>query len=289
MRKQFMFVLVATFLIGMITSCEEIDNPAPLPTNYLKSYIDMFIECDSLDIWSFGGMAIDDENKRYDIVDNGSSPEGIGISVNATYPAKDYWSSYPTNIYYPVLLFESPNHLQINDDNPYYRHIQIQYDKYIEEVGDTTYNRMIGGRYGNKKGVVITVFPLKEVVITADKSFGSDYPAGTDLSSLFRIIFDDVYATVHNGYMAAPGTYRYIATYYSDEYFVNSPMSIRCLKLSEINLEDYPFTEARWDFFLEAKPEKTDTYTFHVKLTFTDGTVLEGDSRRGAIMVKGRD
>jgi hypothetical protein len=52
-------------------------------------------------------------------------------------------------------------------------------------------------------------------------------------------------------------------------------------------LEEYSFTEAEWRFFLDDKPDHTDTYTFHIKMTFTDGTVLENDAQ--PITIKGKD
>lgn len=291
MKKKTVYSMLACmFLLGIVASCSnEIPTPDVLPSVYQKSYISMFIRCDSLDISSYGGITIDKERKIIYRNDIYTSSENIAINVDATKPAYNRYSGYPTNIYYPVPYIGSTDVLFSNGDNPndhYYQERQTGYERYIEEVGDTVFDRTI--RWSDfKPEVIATCIPLKNVVITADKSFGSNLTPGVDLSPLFDIAFDDVHATIKSGYTAAPDTYRYRPENYDDKYLKNGPMSFRCISLFAANLEDYSFTKAQWEFYLTVKPERTDTYTFHVKLTFADGTVLEDDAP--PVAVKGKD
>ena len=269
MKKQLIYLLTATLLSGVAVSCEDI-TPAALPTYFCKSYIDTFIKCDSLSFLSTDGIAIDKINMRFYNVTK--SQENILIYVSGDEPS----NSGTTNVFcseesrYRPWYHEYPGHA-------FYDSIYAQYDKYIEMIGDTAYNKTLELRWLLR---IVSLSALKKVVITANKDFNGKFPMGTDLSSLFYIGFDDVYATVKNGYKTAPHTYQLD---YTDNDIV--PISYRCLKLSEANLEEYPFIEPQWGLCLDVKPEKTDNYTFHVKFTFADGTVLEGDAP--AITVKG--
>lgn len=275
MRKRLSHIALCVFILGIMSACDKVDynyGPSPDATFYFKSYIKEFIKCDSLKLFSHSGYVLDKENKLYTHGVDETSLEGVVITASGEIPAK---KNYPTNIFYDVVNVSAPD--------PYDLDRKTGYERLTKEVGDTTYNRKI---FNYKRiPLVVTISPVKKVIITADKSFGADFQPGTDLSSFFSIIFDDAYATIKNNYVQAPGTYRYDCEPYT-LYSADSPKSLRYLKLSDTNLEKYPFTEAVWDFFLENKPEHTDSYTFHVKIIFTDGTVLEGDAQ--TIKVQGK-
>jgi hypothetical protein len=160
------------------------------------------------------------------------------------------------------------------DDRIYCAERKRGYDHYITLIGDTSYN--VQTRDYLTTSAIIT--PLKSIAIVADKDFSSDYPAGSDLSPLFTVYFDDPYSTVKNGYKQVEGTYRFIE-------IAPHPQSIFKSKLSEANFEKRPFIGDEWLCFLDAAPEKTDTYTFQVKVTFADGTVLEATAP--SINIKG--
>ncbi len=280
MKKILSYIVFCVSLLIVMSACEKIEyKPSPFPKEYFKSYIKEFIKCDSLQLYSNSGYIVDKENKLYYCGDR-TSLEGIVIAASGKTPAK---RSYPTNIFYDIDIINSAGLLPNGSNaDPYDLDRKTGYEKLTKEVGDTTYSRKIF--YNKRLPLFVSISPVKKVVITADKSFGTNFKSGTDLSSFFSIIFDDAYATIKNHYVQVPGTYKY-ESYAS--YSTDSPKSIRYLKLSDTNLENYPFTEASWDFFLESKPERTDIYKFNVKMTFTDGTVLEGDAP--AIKVQGKN
>lgn len=279
MKKSFarIFLLAAACAAGMSSCQTEYADPAPYPTAFHKSYISTFIACDSLTVHSYGGMSINKEDKLYGRVGKDTSPEGIVVCVFADEPAGGRYGGYPTNIYYPVPQIGSTGFLLSNGDNPndpYYQARQTGYDKYVEEVGDTAYNRKL---WLGSLNLTVALRPLKEVTITADKSFAPDLPAGSDLNKLFKVIFDDVYTTIRNGYKHVDGTYRREEPVYLGN-GEEEIQSLRCLPLVGTRLEDYLFPKTEWEFFLDAKPEETEVYTFHVRMTFTDGTTLEADA-----------
>jgi hypothetical protein len=277
MKKTLSYIVSCVCILRVMSACDKVscDPPGPYPDKeiYFKSYIKEFIKCDSLKLFSHSGYVLDKENKLYTHGVDETSLEGIIIAVSGRTPAK---RNYPANLFYDVDIINSAGLLPNGSTpDPYDLDRKTGYKKLTKEVGDTAYNRKI--EYDKRLPLVVTISPVKKVIITADKSFGANFQSGTDLSSFFSIIFDDAYATIKNNYVQAPGTYRYDCEPYT-LYSADSPKSLRYLKLSDTNLEKYPFTEAAWDFFLESKPEHTDSYTFHVKITFTDGTVLEGDA-----------
>ncbi|NDV57999.1 hypothetical protein [Bacteroides sp. 519] len=269
-------LLIITLTITLLISCDNDPSPYIIKPSCNKSYIGAFIKCDSLKITHADGLVIDEENKLCYWLED-SSQENIVIGVNGQQPT---CQKYPTNYFCQFPYIGSTDILMSNGDNPndpYYLDIQAQYDKYIEEVGDTTYNKA-GGR-----GVIVSCVSIKNISITANKEFDKNYPANTDLSSFFLILFDDIYATIKNNYIHVPESYTFC--YLNHVPSIDNPESWRCL--SKTNLEDYLFTEAFWLLFLNRKPEKTDTYTFHIKITFADGTVLENDAP--PIVIKGKN
>ena len=268
--------------MGVTASCNNEGGDGDyIPEIYIKSYISKFIKCDKIEITSNNGFIVDEKNKLFYHSGDDNSLEGLVVTVWGDKPAS--WD-YPTNMFYPVPQIGSTGFLLSNGDSPndpYYLERQAGYDRYVEEVGDTTYNRTLN--FMQAVGCVVSCIPVKSVTITADKSFGSDFPVNTDLSPFFSIIFDDVYATIKNNYAPVSGSYQPKIDSYDP---INNPVSYRYLRLSEINLEEYLFTRVLWDLFLDSKPEQTDTYTFYVTMEFTDGTVLKGEAP--PIKIKGR-
>jgi hypothetical protein len=188
-----------------------------------------------------------------------SIADGIELDIKTkSYIDKD------TCVFYDNYYYDSP---YLNEDERiYYLERKKGYDYYIALIGDTSYNARL--RKDAYYGGWAIITPLKSIAIVADKDFNSDYPVGSDLSSLFTVYFDDPYSTVKNGYRSVEGTYRF---------FENAPFpqSIFKSKLTEANFEERPFIGHEWLCFLDVAPEKADTYTFQVKVTFVDSTVLE--------------
>lgn len=265
MKRVLISMLAGIFLLTVVISCSNHDIGEG--EDYTcKSYITSYVKCDCIHYIQSGSDYIINEEER--IYHQGrtwdSSGENIVLSVGAEKTENDQ------NTFSYTHLTQMPPPIP-----------SAEYNKYMEEVGDTSYNMTFNSDANPKGAVIVICVPLKSVVITSDKNFGVNYPTGTNLNQFFSIIFDNVYASIRNGYVRVDGSYR--RSYESPE----SLTSLELAKLSEINLEEYPFIEAKWDFLLYTRPEETDIYTFHVKLTFVDGTVLEGDAP--PVTVKGRN
>jgi hypothetical protein len=155
-------------------------------------------------------------------------------------------------------------------NEPFYLQRKAEYDKYINVVGDTAFNKKAVSTIA-----VAILDTLSSIIITANKDFGVNHLAGANLSSLFSIYFYDLYAFIKNGYQPPEGTYNI-----SDEHFIAPPderihMPLFKAKLSELNFAERPFIGNEWYCHLEVAPEKTGEYTFNVQVTLVDGTVLE--------------
>jgi len=278
MKKLLLILLAGIFAFEMITSCNKSDEnivfldgnketqdsipkdtlpPAPDPYwdgpwYYYKSYIDDFVKCDTLSVWYCkGGLNMDDAN-LFSIDPAPDRQSGMLIRVRGSI-VKD-----PANSY----------HVQVALEDEPYPVQQEEYDKYSKELGDTAFNKKLTENL--KIPVVASLRTLKSVSITSDKSFGKDYPAGTDLSPLFYIIIDDIYATVKNKYVAVSGVLPSNA-----HYDKNYPQTTRRFRLNEVDLEDYPYISADWKLFLSPYPQLGTDYTLYIQATYTDGTVLE--------------
>lgn len=276
MRKSLIRIslLVAT-CTAVMASCTTEVTPK---TKKQKSYITQFVKCEQLYITGSNTSTLDLEKKKFfwQYLNEGQMKSDVSLNVNATLinPNLNEHEFYPAK----------------NDDDPRRAEKQAVYERYIKQLNDMTFV-WNSSTCGPSRDLTVTCVPLKSVAITADKDFGEDLPAGADLGQLFHILFDDVAATISAGYTATSDCYRGLLPDYQwvfgPDQSTCSPISLRCLPLKDAPLEDYSFTEARWVFFLDDKPEKPDTYTFHVQMTFADGTVLEADSP--PILIKGEN
>jgi hypothetical protein len=233
----------------------------------LKSYIETFIDCRQLNVQSVAGVKADETKKVLGpcthrwvtgevIPDVFSVADGILLDI--------YGDGDATHIFYDNSFYKSPG---LNDDERfYYLERKEGYEKYIDLIGDTAYNADL--RIDECPHVSAIITPLRSISITCDKSYSSQYPAGSDLNSLFTVYYDDPYSTVKNGYKSIGGSYRFWD-------HIIYPQSVIKEKLSKADFKESPFIGSQWLCFLDEAPEKTDEYVFQVKVTLIDGTVME--------------
>jgi len=231
---------------------------------FYKYYIDAFVKCDTLMAWIGNRFVISDTNKFCITGD----PDQQSILINIT----GSLVKNRANIYNSVIVYAGYDCTNDPCLNPVY-------EMHSKKVGDGAFDREILMR--KKKSEVASVYTLKDIVITSDKSFGNHFPAGTDLSSFFYIIIDDIYATVRNNYVPESGVLPD-----NPDYDPDNPQTRRRFRMDEVNLEDYPYISADWTLFMHTRPENSGDYTFHIKATYTNGTILETDTN--SIYVKGK-
>ncbi|MDR1225878.1 MAG: hypothetical protein LBK47_03145 [Prevotellaceae bacterium] len=266
MKKIFLFACILSGLIACDSEVTYDCGCAPPSPIFLKSYIQAFIDGYKgrevyVDVRC--GYEIDTVRKSIDRcwrVDSSviyDVKDVIGIEIESHLNDPEYNGEF-----YNVNLYRDAS------KNPRDMERQKGYDKYIELVGDTSFNREMDG----KPDVVSMITPLKNIAITCDKDFGANYPAGSNLNELFTVYFDDPYSTVKNGYHPVEGTYAYFR---GADFQRDNPQSIVKVRLSEANFSERPFIGNKWLCILDVAPERTDTYIFEVKITFVDGAELK--------------
>jgi hypothetical protein len=250
-------LLLFCIAFGLSACTDDCCTP---PTWFYKSYIQTFVDCRFL------------HNRQLNVQAGIRMDGGIQLDIYGRVSSgEDAYrdsSVFYDNTYYNSLHLDEEGRI-------YYARCKQGYDKYIAIVGDTSYNAELD----MPLDVRAMITPLHSIAITADKDFGDDYPAGSDLSSLFTVCFDDPYATVKNGYKSIEGTG-------SLSHIVWYPQSVVSVKLSEANFSERPFIGDEWLCLLDLAPEQTGEYTFYVKARLVDGTVLEGTA--SPITIKGR-
>lgn len=273
-------------MIGATIACDRVIVDKP-PIFFTKSYIKVFIECGEISgkkvqVESNIGLRVDTVNKIFyrNNNENFSVPYSINddvwLSINASSAGYIYRDS---SIYYAVPQIGRTDFLLSNGDDPndpFYLERQKGYDKYINIIGDTTYNKE---EYAPSQTTAI-ITPVKEFVITSDKDY-ANFSAGSNLNKLFTVYFDNPYATVKNNYQAIKGSYHY-------DFIYDYPISVIRTNLGDVNFPSYKFIGNQWLCHLDIAPDKTDTYTFYVKVILDDGTMLEGTDPV-TISIKGKD
>jgi hypothetical protein len=262
MKNICVFIITAIVLVA----CENSEDCGcvPPPEKTFKSYIQTFIECGKirdhkLQVVSNIGLKVDTVKKTLNINANVdfSTPYSIENDIWLEIVAQSsHVIDRDSSLYYAVPQIGRTDFLFSNGDNPndpFYLERQRMYDKYIDIVGDTLFNKKLESP--PKSNAIIT--PVKDIVITCDKDFTSEFPAGSNLNSLFTVYFDNPYATVKNNYRTVEGSYRY-------EWVLSDfPVSIFEAPLSEINFSNYPFISNKWNCRLNVAPENTGSYIFH--------------------------
>ncbi|MDR2010344.1 MAG: hypothetical protein LBQ22_07670 [Bacteroidales bacterium] len=275
MKKLFLTVCI---FLGLNACSDDVNPNTPesvlAPMKTFKSYIQTFVNCKKkMAVSVVVGVEIDETKKifglsgpSYDrLLAGETNPDVFSVSDGMMLEILGHWQDSVFND--TCIIFDADTSSALDGEGrTYYIETKTKYDYYTALIGDTSYNAQLRGDEGPNARAIIT--PLNSITIVADRNFSSDYPAGSDLSPLFTVYFDDLYSTVKNGYKPVEGTYRFYEN-------LPYPQSIVKVKLSEANFAGRPFIGVEWYCLLDVAPEKTDTYTFRVKSTFIDGTVLE--------------
>ncbi|MDO4727309.1 MAG: hypothetical protein Q4A56_08890 [Porphyromonadaceae bacterium] len=279
MKKNILVFSVILVLLGCDTTPPSPDTPPPL--RFYKSYIQCFRELGEikhkvLSVWISSGNRIDTVNKLiypfgnliedysryYGIDENLSIGVSVRIEQNGLYYRKPMGSKKHTN---PDVWKENER-------------INSVYDSLLNLIGDTAFNKST--REHIQVRAIIT--SISTFVITCNKDYNSKFPKGSDISSLFTVFFDDPYATVKSGYKQAPDHYAYDWFY---KYIY--PTSIVKTNLATVDFANRPFIGDEWRCMLDVAPDNSDSYTFTVEVTLTDGTVFRATTN--PIKIKGKN
>jgi hypothetical protein len=236
----------------------KIENSPPYaPSFFSKSYIQWFIGDDTVKtITRVGGFSIDENTKVIEefigIVHDGrySSLSEV-IRLRVSIEGSGGFNDCARNVAWP-------SDRCLEDTRKFYAQ--------LAEIGDTSFNKEVYGF-----GAASTQARIKSVTITSDRDFTADYPAGSSLNDLFTIYFNDPYALIKNNYQPIEGTYKYQTDYYTSNY----PFVVFKEQLSTVNFIERPFIDYEWHVVLNAAPETTGTYAFHIAIALADDRVLE--------------
>jgi hypothetical protein len=262
MKKIFFLILIATTIVA----CEDRGENDTVPVELAKHYIDRFVDCKQLKISSWTGDFFIDEKLKIVEQTEEKIENVITLKIDGLPENKREETYY--------IVYHADYSDGFTPDDAFYARIRGTYLNYIEQIGDTCFNMYLPG--GVSSTITAITIPLKTISITSNKDFGKEYPAGSEMNGLFTVFFDDAYATIKNGYKQVEGTY----TIYSpdNKFQYKIPHSIYKAKLSEVNFAEHPFITNEWSCISNAVPEKTDEYTFHIKVSMDDGTTMEGDA-----------
>ncbi|MDR0989488.1 MAG: hypothetical protein LBM06_08560 [Prevotellaceae bacterium] len=276
--KKLLFLLLPILIV--VISCVEdkevIDGPGRQGFYYTKTYINQFIHCDTVLIRNCWLKKNDPQKElilaKEEILDQSTYHPTL-------YTQGWFYDAMPKylkegHIYYPIS--SSPG----NQTAP-----NLEYRKRIEALGDTTFitrRNTIENLPFPYHIVSICTSPLRSVVITADKDFDNDYPAGANLSSRFTAFLFDVDALLKNDYQSTGDSYYSELREAQNDpgYFAyEDPYILRAVNLADANLGNYSLMESEWIFYLNTLPQRSDDYTFRIKLIFADGSAVEQVSK----------
>jgi len=270
-------LFLSLFGISLIT-CEKNNSSISVPVDFTKNYISRFVDCEDINVSSgeyYLSSMFDTEMPK--LLIQALPKKDTVLNIHNLY---NCWNGF----YFDNNILLSGNSYDDGryPDDVYYTNKRQIYYSYINQIGDTCFNRILPGGHSPISDA-ITV-PLRTISITCDKDFSPEFPAGAELSSLFHVVFDDFYATIKNGYKTAEGSFSPPNDTPNWKYYVNH--SYFKEKLSEVNFPERPFIGNEWLCILDVVPNKTAEYTFHVKVTLVNGNEMEKTSP--PIEIKGK-
>ena len=114
------------------------------------------------------------------------------------------------------------------------------------------------------------------VRIFTTQDYTADYLAGSDVSNLFSIYFEDPLRTIENNYQTvyADDTYQDVA-YLNHEYWKTFPQTISGNILSSIDFSKKPFIGAKWFLLPNTKPDTAGDYVFNLVITTKQGKIIQ--------------
>jgi hypothetical protein len=280
--KRTLWILIVVALIANACDNNNIENDlAPMKTfrSYIQTYVDckgensMRVDIRIVKIDASDGIAKQIPSKAWVSPDLGSTvfsvdDDGILIDMYGHFYDDLEKRKWDTCIFYRDnrYIIQQAGFPVGEPDMNYYMDRKRGFDKYSALIGDTCFNRTIRGDEISLVRAIVT--PLHSLTVAADRDFGGEYAAGSDLSDFFTVYFEDPYSIVKNGYKPVEGTF----AYYEELPYAQC---VRKARLPEANFQERPFIGDGWMLALNVAPEQTGKYVFNIKASFADGTVLE--------------
>ncbi len=268
MMKIYSIILMTACIFCLSCSDDNDNTKTAYPPINEKSYIQGFydLELNNVRVSAGFGLLPDKERniiyfrKTSDTDDISSIGKGVRLSI-----------TIGQDIYGRGLI-------DYKEINPY----RSEYFRYIDLINDTLYNSDIMDGLGGGMAFALTD-TLQTIRITCDKDFNAEYKAGSDLSSLFSIYFEEPYTTVKNGYKSSQGKNYYEVDIIRKEF----PYSFYGELLSKVDLSKKYFIAPLLYLSLEATPDKTAEYLFTVTIKNTQGKEVTVSAN--AILIKGKE
>ncbi|MDR2955742.1 MAG: DUF5034 domain-containing protein [Prevotella sp.] len=254
-KKNIYIVFLVIFTI-IITGCDPGWDP-PYEKELNNSYIQSFRRVDTVFIWEMMGVKIDYQKK----------------TINRTsFSIYTQWKPDTT-----FSVFEGIT-LSIHQGNRYISYgdndeVEAKYYEYISLLGDSTFTlNNVSSGMAPPAAIIDT---LSSISIFCNEDFSEDFPAGSDISSLFYVFFENPYWVVTNGYKSYSGDHSYTSSSIKEGF----PYAIEGWELNSIDFTTKPFIGATWDCQLTQAPDVTGIYSFDVEVTKTDGKKIRVTSR----------
>jgi hypothetical protein len=162
-----------------------------------------------------------------------------------------------------------------------------EYKRLITELRDTTcpFERGDGmthvpsGKYPSSyaefPGIVSILNPITDLEITSNPQYTQSIPADKPITELFAVLFNDVNATIWNGYVQPDNTYWSFVTYAGRHAHTEVPAYYtRVAATDKAAYCNKPYIGQDMFLKLLAVPDdNSKEYTLTFKFTFADGTV----------------
>lgn len=116
---------------------------------------------------------------------------------------------------------------------------------------------------------------LQSVKVFTDQDYTSEFLAGSDVSSLFSIYFEDPLRTIQNDYKSVTGEDAYQdKRFQSNDYWKVFPHTITGNILSTIDFSKKYFIGSEWLLTPHQKPDVSGEYVFTIEIATRSGKVV---------------
>lgn len=131
---------------------------------------------------------------------------------------------------------------------------------------------------------------FQSVKLYTDQDYSSDFKAGSDVSSLFTVYFEDLQRTVQNNYQSVMEA----DTYQDKDFIINGdrnffPHTISAAKLMDIDFTQGKFIGTKWYLKPHQTPDVTGVYTFTIEIKKENGKIVQKQTEPFYIETKNQE
>lgn len=254
------YLILGLSSLLFLSSCKSSDDTTCCDTPYVSGY---YIQGYFTDLKEDGIMfepnwallSLDETNKIFEIDWNHlENQRGNALAMTLSFKA----------------IHQAPTKGNSGGTPGYYNLFHV----FSDSIGDNHYASSYFRSWTSEYPMAIGE-KFESVKLFTDQDYAPEFKAGSDVSSLFTVYFEDMLRTVQNDYRSVTEE----GTYQDKNFIINGdrnlfPHTISAVKLADIDFSKRQFTGTKWYLKPHQAPAESGGYTFTIEIKKENGQTV---------------